>query len=78
MDVLNEKVLFNQQASIGEVERAEKVFDAVFAASDMMALGALRAIQESGRRVPHDIALVGFDDMPATNDAALNHTGIAI
>ncbi len=38
--------------------------DAVFVASDAMAIGALRAIREAGKRVPNDIALVGFDDMP--------------
>ncbi len=38
--------------------------DAIFAASDAMANGALRAIKEAGLRVPEDIALVGFDDMP--------------
>lgn len=38
--------------------------EAVFAASDTMALGALRALRAAGRRVPEDIALVGFDDMP--------------
>jgi DNA-binding LacI/PurR family transcriptional regulator len=38
--------------------------DAVFAASDPMALGALRALREAGRAVPGDVALVGFDDGP--------------
>jgi LacI family transcriptional regulator len=37
--------------------------DAVFAASDQMAIGALAAIHESGLRVPEDVALVGFDDI---------------
>ena len=36
--------------------------EAVFAASDTMAIGALHAIREAGLRVPEDIALVGFDD----------------
>jgi LacI family transcriptional regulator len=37
---------------------------AVFAASDMMAEGALRALRDAGLRVPQDIAVVGYDDMP--------------
>ncbi len=37
--------------------------DAVFANSDLMALGAIKVIQESGKRVPEDIAVVGFDDV---------------
>jgi DNA-binding LacI/PurR family transcriptional regulator len=37
--------------------------DAVFVASDLMADGALRALRQAGRRVPDDIAVVGFDDV---------------
>ncbi len=38
--------------------------EAVFAASDTMAVGAIRATREAGLRVPDDIAFVGFDDLP--------------
>jgi DNA-binding LacI/PurR family transcriptional regulator len=37
---------------------------AVFAANDQMALGLLRALHEVGRRIPGDISVVGFDDIP--------------
>jgi LacI family transcriptional regulator len=38
--------------------------DAIFAASDTMAVGVLRAIKSAGLNVPEDIALVGYDDLP--------------
>lgn len=38
--------------------------DAIVAANDMLALGAIRACLSSGRRVPQDVAVVGFDDVP--------------
>ncbi|HET7016763.1 MAG TPA: LacI family DNA-binding transcriptional regulator [Streptosporangiaceae bacterium] len=38
--------------------------DAVFVASDLMAAGALRALRRLGRRVPDDVAVIGFDDSP--------------
>jgi DNA-binding LacI/PurR family transcriptional regulator len=37
---------------------------AVFVANNLMVLGAIRAIHERGMRIPSDIAVVGFDDMP--------------
>jgi LacI family transcriptional regulator len=36
--------------------------DAIFAASDAMAVGAIRCLKEHGKRVPEDVAVVGFDD----------------
>ena len=39
-------------------------FTALFAMSDVMALGAIRALADAGRRVPEDISVVGFDGLP--------------
>jgi LacI family transcriptional regulator len=41
--------------------------DAVFAASDTTAIGAMRCLNEVGLRVPDDIGLIGFDDIPASS-----------
>lgn len=42
--------------------------DAVFAANDQMALGVLRGLSEVGRRVPDDVEVIGFDDVPEAAD----------
>ncbi|GID27327.1 LacI family DNA-binding transcriptional regulator [Paractinoplanes brasiliensis] len=39
-------------------------FDAVFAHNDLSAIGAMRALLDAGRRIPQDVAVVGFDDIP--------------
>ena len=45
-------------------------FDAVFAASDLIAIGAMRAFAEAGLQVPRDVAVVGFDDLPTARSAS--------
>lgn len=47
----------------GGVLAADPSVDAVFVANDQMALGLLRALADSGRRVPEDVAVLGFDDI---------------
>lgn len=41
--------------------------DAVYAASDMMAVGAMKVLKEAGRRIPDDVAVAGFDDLPVAS-----------
>jgi len=47
--------------------RSGAELDSVFTGSDLIAIGALRALAEAGLRVPHDIAVIGFDDLPAAS-----------
>lgn len=51
----------------------KKPFTALFAYNDISAIGAIRAMQEVGVRVPHDISVMGFDDIPG---ASFNSPGL--
>ncbi|HEX2315839.1 MAG TPA: LacI family DNA-binding transcriptional regulator [Thermomonospora sp.] len=53
------------QAAMAELLDRDPALDAVFVASDNMALGALRTLREAGRRVPEDVAVIGFEDSAA-------------
>ncbi|MGH9159393.1 MAG: LacI family DNA-binding transcriptional regulator, partial [Vicinamibacteraceae bacterium] len=48
-------------------------FTALFAFNDVYAIGAVRALREAGLRVPEDVSVVGFDDIPS---AAYQHPGL--
>lgn len=51
--------------------------DGIFAASDSVAFGVLRALAEAGKRVPGDVAVVGYDDIPMAKVATPALTTIA-
>ncbi len=53
-------------AAVARLLELSPLPDAIFAANDLMALGALSALRHAGVRVPDDIALIGFDDIPET------------
>jgi len=55
------------QAAVQSLIATGASFDAIFAASDLIAIGALRALAEVGKRVPQDVAVIGFDDIPAAS-----------
>jgi DNA-binding LacI/PurR family transcriptional regulator len=51
--------------AVNELRARGVQFDAIVAASDLIAIGALRALQEAGIDVPRQVGVVGFDDIPA-------------
>jgi LacI family transcriptional regulator len=53
-------------------------FDAVFAANDNMAIGALEALRAAGKRVPEEIAVVGFDDIPLARHVEMTTVRVRI
>jgi DNA-binding LacI/PurR family transcriptional regulator len=64
------------ERAMREVLATGTVPDAVFAASDLMAVGALRVLREAGLRVPDDVALVGFDDSAVSRHTQPNLTSV--
>jgi LacI family transcriptional regulator len=53
-------------------------FDALFAANDNMAIGALEALRKAGRSVPRDVAVAGFDDIPLARHLGLTTVRVRI
>ena len=51
-------------AAVQALLAAGSQFDAIFAASDLIAIGAMKALQAHGLRVPTDVLVSGFDDIP--------------
>ncbi len=79
VDVVEEKALNARTAYAAAKARLTSGDDdttAVFCANDLMALGVLRAALSSGRKVPDDLAIVGYDDIEFAADAAVPLTSI--
>lgn len=55
------------RAAIATLSRRNAGYDALFAASDVTAIGAMHGLQTLGKQIPGDVALVGFDDIPAAS-----------
>lgn len=71
-----EGVFSRTSGYLGMKKLIERGVDAVFAANDQIALGALDAILEAGLRCPQDIGLVGFDDLPASSSTRPKLTSV--
>jgi len=66
------------EAAAREILASDLPCDAVFAANDMMAIGCLHTLRQAGRRVPEDIAVAGFDDVPLARYLALTTIEVRI
>lgn len=66
------------RARVAQALRDEPCFTAIIAAGDILAAGALVAIQESGRMVPRDISVIGIDGLPQGEFTAPALTTVAI
>ena len=53
------------RSAVEQLLASQRPFDAVFAGSDLIAIGAIQALAEAGKRIPEDIAVMGFDNIPA-------------
>lgn len=49
------------------ISRGEELAECYFADNDLIAIGAMKALQKAGYKIPQDIAIIGFDNMPMTN-----------
>jgi LacI family transcriptional regulator len=66
------------EAAIRSLLESGTSFDAVFAANDMMASGALQALRDAGVNIPTEVAVAGFDDIPLARHIGLTTVRVRI
>jgi len=66
------------EAAIQKLLARGAEFDAVFAANDNMAIGAIEALRRAGKDVPGDVAVVGFDDIPLARHLGISTVRVRI
>ena len=66
------------EAAIAALLKSGQTFDAIFAGNDMMASGALQALNRAGVDVPEEVAVVGFDDIPLARHLGLTTVQVHI
>jgi LacI family transcriptional regulator len=72
LDDRAQTIIYGSFTQVSGIEMMRQLLDqtprptAVFAANNLIGIGALHAIQQAGLRVPEDVALVSFDDLPPT------------
>ena len=79
-DARVEQGMFSTESGVAGMQRLlQRVpdLDAVFAANDLMASGAIRVLREAGRTVPGDVAVVGFDDSETARSSEPPMTTVA-
>ena len=66
------------EAAVAKLLADATPFDAIFGANDNMAIGALQALRSAAVRVPEDVAVAGFDDIPLSRHVGLTTVRVRI
>jgi LacI family transcriptional regulator len=66
------------ERAVDQLLASGQSFDGLFAANDNMAIGAIQALNRAGLRVPQDVAVVGFDDIPLARHLGLSTVRVRI
>src|SRR5438270_8977081 len=66
------------EAAVARLLAGNAEFDAIFAANDNMAIGAIEALRAAGKNVPGDVAVVGFDDIPLAQHLGITTVRVRI